>query len=554
MQEGPAGAQDLFREPDVDKRPQLQRGCVLLDAAGGSPHFAASASACAGAAAHATFLPGQHTRGGWHQLWVSTSDAHSDEQQALALGFAEGWLTAEQIFAHHHNVGAHLNISGCPAALEWLEAQDAWTRRQAATNGSAFWSALRLLHAQMDGMHAGYNARVDQQQQPASQQPGGGAGSPWQLGPGAGGAPSLPHLSMVDFLWMSAVGDLGDLQEALCGSDAQAAAKWQRLTPHELAAQLHSAGRCSSVVRVTPDLSDLLLGHSAWFTYGGMVRVYKHFSLGLRHPAFVGRNMSSSYPGELSSDDDFYLLAPSGLAVLQTTNSVFNRTLYQRLTPQSVLSWQRARAASLLAANGHAWTSVIAQYNSGTGNNQWMVVDLKLFSPGRELPRGLLWVVEQAPGLVVASDQTDTLTRGYWPSFNIPYHREVYNASGYPAFIAQQAQRGPLYAAAAVAGASYQLAPRAQIFRRDVHAVQARRGTGWDLGSLKDLLRSNNWPLEPYSGGSLLGALCGRGDLEPLSPRAYGCYDTKAATWAMALRLEADAGACSASRACLALA
>lgn len=118
-------------------------------------------------------------------------------------------------------------------------------------------------------------------------------------------------------------------------------------------------------------------------------------------------------------------------------------------------------------------------------------------------------------GLVVASDQTDTLTRGYWPSFNvrscagtrllplrcstercawhcararpclstraagwhlgcmllssqpqpspmeaplfpgsasamqIPYHREVYNASGYPAFIAQQAQRGPLYAAAA---------------------------------------------------------------------------------------------------------
>jgi len=41
--------------------------------------------------------------------------------------------------------------------------------------------------------------------------------------------------------------------------------------------------------------------------------------------------------GELSSDDDFYLLAPSGLAVLQTTNSVFNRTLYQRLTPQVTL-------------------------------------------------------------------------------------------------------------------------------------------------------------------------------------------------------------------------
>lgn len=136
------------------------------------------------------------------------------------------------------------------------------------------------------------------------------------------------------------------------------------------------------------------------------MRVYKHFSLGLRHPAFVGRNMSfSSYPGkrtgrpfkdmrwlllfracnrlvpsrpqqglpllprkepatnmvlasacrsqaqrtassqtfrkliiagvgECSSDDDFYLMQPSGLAVLQTTNSILNRTLYQRLMPQ----------------------------------------------------------------------------------------------------------------------------------------------------------------------------------------------------------------------------
>lgn len=42
------------------------------------------------------------------------------------------------------------------------------------------------------------------------------------------------------------------------------AAKWEALTPHELAVRLHSAGRCSAVVRVTPDLSDLLLGHSAW--------------------------------------------------------------------------------------------------------------------------------------------------------------------------------------------------------------------------------------------------------------------------------------------------
>ena len=39
-------------------------------------------------------------------------------------------------------------------------------------------------------------------------------------------------------------------------------------------------------------------------------------------------------------------------------------------------------------------------------NNQYMVVDLKLFRPGQELQAGTLWVVEQLPGLSIAGDQT----------------------------------------------------------------------------------------------------------------------------------------------------
>ena len=50
---------------------------------------------------------------------------------------------------------------------------------------------------------------------------------------------------------------------------------------------------------------------------------------------------------------------------------------------------------------------------------------LPLPQPGSELPPGLLTVVETLPGLVVTSDQTEALLRGYWPSYNIPFHPEI---------------------------------------------------------------------------------------------------------------------------------
>ena len=132
----------------------------------------------------------------------------------------------------------------------------------------------------------------------------------------------LPPLSRRDFLFMSAVGDLDPLVEGLSAADGGAAgergggaaavcrhalwvaavgrhswlphqyafppcctaptlpasdsvpvvpaltaaaeARWAQLSPHQLAAELHTAGRCSAVVKVTPDFSNLLMGHSAW--------------------------------------------------------------------------------------------------------------------------------------------------------------------------------------------------------------------------------------------------------------------------------------------------
>ena len=56
---------------------------------------------------------------------------------------------------------------------------------------------------------------------------------------------------------------------------------------------------------------------------------------------------------------------------------------------------------------------------------RYMIVDLKRFTPGSDLPAGLLWVAEQIPGLVASGDVTEQLARGYWPSYNIPYFPEA---------------------------------------------------------------------------------------------------------------------------------
>ena len=52
-----------------------------------------------------------------------------------------------------------------------------------------------------------------------------------------------------------------------------------------------------------------------------------------------------------------------------------------------------------MATSGREWGELVAFNNSGTYCNQYMVVDLKLFSPGEELQPDLLWVIEQVPHL-----------------------------------------------------------------------------------------------------------------------------------------------------------
>lgn len=171
-----------------------------------------------------------------------------------------------------------------------------------------------------------------------------------------------------------------------------------------------------------------------------------------------------------------------------------------------------------------------------------MVLDLKRFTPGSELPAGLLWVAEQIPGLVASADLTEQLARGYFPSYNIPYFPQVlnlllsgfciwgreadvvsawasqeqglaasadapiqfapctdsvdnplqdvtllqvYNESGLQALRDSLSARGPEFSNS-IAWLSYQLTPRATIFRRDAASVST-------LDDMRRIMRSNSF-------------------------------------------------------------
>lgn len=63
---------------------------------------------------------------------------------------------------------------------------------------------------------------------------------------------------------------------------------------------------------------------------------------------------------------------------------------------------------------------------------------------------------------------------GYWPSYNIPFHVEIYNLSGYGVMWKRYGE-----------DFSYDLCPRAKILRRDQSKVS-------DLSSLKRIMRYNS--------------------------------------------------------------
>jgi len=204
---------------------------------------------------------------------------------------------------------------------------------------------------------------------------------------------------------------------------------------------------------------------------------------------------------------------------METTNSIINTTLYDFVIPQSLMVWQRAMIANALAHTGEEWVTTFARYNSGTYNNQWIVLTYDMFVPGQPLSDGLLWICEQIPGNVSFWDVTHILERGYWASYNVPAIEYIYIKTGQAAYAEQQ---GPQF--------SYDLDPRARLFRKMANRCN-------NLTTTQRFMRYNDYENDPLEQDNPTWAIMARADLLQQNPSPFGGYDTKVANFDMMVNL-----------------
>eukprot|EP00419_Tripos_fusus_P011299 CAMPEP_0172665738 /NCGR_PEP_ID=MMETSP1074-20121228/7422_1 /TAXON_ID=2916 /ORGANISM="Ceratium fusus, Strain PA161109" /LENGTH=623 /DNA_ID=CAMNT_0013482079 /DNA_START=84 /DNA_END=1955 /DNA_ORIENTATION=+ len=413
---------------------------------------------------------------GWARLLIKTPSEGG--LSSFAAGYLEGFLTAGRVKQHLTNAlaGAKLDPPS-PGVRNFVETADVWAQRMAhqVTEDDNYWGAVRAVRWQFDGLVAGVRAGLAVQ--------------------------GSKRISRLDLLLLNSLSDMDDIKQAVNTSER---ADFERMGMEAISLWTRQHGHCSSIVKLLPNASDIFAGHNTWFGFHLMLRVFKRYEFGSRTPIAM-----PSYPGVLSSADDSYQVGK--LVIMETTLPNYNNELFALIRPQALPFWVRAMVANRLAKSGAQWMEVFKQYNSGTYNNMWMVVDYARFTPGKPLPAGVLTVGEQLPGYFHYDDQTRVLSYGYWPSYNVAVYPETARLIKQDIMVARQGNKF-----------SYEMAERAQIFRRDQASIESDE-------DMQRVMRYNRFQTDPIAHGDPCGQLACRADLDSnfTSRRAFGAIDAK---------------------------
>ena len=474
--------------------------CVLSDFTSLIPATDPRCSASSPKAAWGSYTHDSNTTG-WHTLRITTNESLSEWDQAFAAGFFEGASSVQEIYDFYLNQVKSIAVN--PKVFTFFQDNINFMDnivQKARSDPSSVTPATHMMARvwmQFKGIAAGYAS--------------------------AAGNSRVVESGIIG-LWMT--GTQADFYDIIgiypaSAEEADRQWNWEKLSPAKFDEWFALRTHCSSLVRHSPD-GDLLFGHVTWQTFTFAVRIYKIVTI--NYADTPAKTMSySSYPATLSSTDDFHVL-DSGLAVMETSFSVFNASVFDSVVPTTVLTSLRTAAANRLASTARQWVSIFSEYNSGTYNNQWQVLEVpKVSTPGASIPVGTFLAVEQMPGLIATTDMAPFLNskEGYWPSYNVPYNKEIFNNLGYPGAVARQG----------VNMLSYDQCVRARIFKQRAPLVT-------NMQEMQQLLQYNDYQHDPISQGNPVYAISARGDLSATGPSSFGGLDCKVSNIPMMKNLQ----------------
>jgi hypothetical protein len=381
---------------------------------------------------------------GWSFLEIHTNKSCTNEQQARAAGYFEGSMTAHRIYQAAVNFGCNKALD--PKLQAFFDTNYNWLQQQIKSNPTdEYWRQVNLVELQLAGMQQGYKDSA------------------------AKGEELTPMMLRL----LSLQDDVGDIAAGVMPG-----------TKNEDPSSI--ASHCSALVKLLPDHSELFISQVTWSSFNSMLRTYKLYDFAftqLNGQIVPAQKISfSSYPGTLFSGDDFYQMS-SNIVSQETTIGVYDASLYKKFVKtDSVMEWTRNMVANRMASSAPDWCSIFSRYNSGSYNNEWMILDYNLFTPGQPLRPNTFWVLDQIPGYIEAGDLTDSLSSSlYFPSFNVAYWPGIFNLSGAPAMVKQY---GNWF--------SHDLTARALIFKRDHVKVNS-------MQTMMAMMRSNDFKHDPLS-------------------------------------------------------
>ena len=440
------------------------------------------------AIASATYINSYYTKG-WDFLTISSyslnDNKYSDANKAYAMGYVEGVINNERIYQIYQNLlyySFYSDGNKMPENLKiFLEKNLEYMRKKSLENKDTdvYWEHVYYIYQQLLGLYDGYNSACGKNKK-------------------------------IDFIYFQLVVSNTDMEDAIYYTDKTRRPNFKNMTNEEIKAFTDLHTHCSAMVKAANDLSDIWFGHNTWTSYGLMIRTFKEYRFVTNsHKEKSKVVVFSSYPGSLSSVDDFYYL-DSKLVVMETTNSNLNDSLYDLLSPDTLFTWVRVILANRLATSGEDWINIFKKENSGTYNNQFQVLDLtKIDLNKRDIKDKALMIIEQLPQFTDSGDVTPHLRRGYWPSYNIPYFKSIYEKSGY---IETIKERPDLYDSYDYSGSD-----RPQIFRREQTNVNS-------LDDFKKIMRYNHYKNDSSSKMNAAWTIASRYDLNTKGVGKEYCY------------------------------